>query len=373
MNAASFLRYRLHIEPLTPFHVGAGTAIEPYDYDTVQDTAGCWLMVIDLAMVVADALPARRTEFEQFSRRADFRSLRRWLRENAVPARHCRWRVRVAPAAFAEIRGHLDDPARLGEIHLFLRDAATGVPYLPGSSIKGAIRTAIVDAAARENKARMPRLEAVARDADRDRWVGPRFEAAAMGNTRPDGGADLYRDPLRQIAIADVPLPADACCIDRIHILRQHEETIGDPGGIVIYRDLAGAGLGQGSFEFAGELRVHRLLADRQRMGDAVLPRKLEAAAICRACNDFYRPRLEEELHRFVRDATLKARLRTAAEAVAANQCLLRLGRHSHFECVTVGEPFRRSPRRGYGKTRSYIGGQVPLGWLLVTMEADMQ
>jgi CRISPR-associated protein Csm5 len=368
MSNAPFLRYRLRIELLTPFHVGCGRTIEPYEYDLRKEGGDCWLVALDIAAVFADAAPAQRSRFEQFSERGDFAELRRWFQMNADPARHCHFRVRVAPSAFQEMLKYRYDPARLGEIHLFTRDTASGNPYLPGSSIKGAFRTAIVDAVARE-PGKLDRLKVVARDCARDRRGGARFEAAVLGNER-DGRPDLYHDPLRQVALSDAAVPAEACFIDRIRIVRAHGQDSGDPGGIVIYRDLAGPGLGGEPPAIVAELRIHRLLADRGRMGPDALPVPLDAETLCRSCNAFYRPRLEDELRRFGRDARLTERLRATAGELNDHDCLLRLGRHSHFECVTVGEPFHSGPGRGFGATRSYVAGQAQLGWLRVRFDA---
>jgi CRISPR-associated protein Csm5 len=374
MNTAPFRRYRLRIEPLTPIHVGSGQTVEPYEYDLLQEKSGeCWLVVLDIGAVLTGLPPAQRLQFEQFADQGNYPGLRRWLRQHADPARHGQWRVRVHPAAYREIAANLNNPARLGEIHLFARDAATGRPYLPGSSIKGAIRTAVVDALARESPARQSDFEAIARQGDRDRRAGVQFEAAVLGNAKPGGNPDLYRDPLRQVAVSDAEIDTEACWIHRIQIVRPQGRAGSDPRDIVIYRDLVGPGLVERPFGMTAELRLHQPLTDRGRMGGNTLPQRIDVAAICRWCNAFYQPRLEQELNRFVQDGTLASHLLLAARGVKPNECLVRLGRHSHFECMTVGEPFHRSPRRGFGASRSYAGGQIPLGWLLVTIEASTQ
>lgn len=368
MNTASFLRYGLQVEPLTPIHVGCDQTLEPYEYDLVQDGKTGYLVVFDLTAVLASLTAPQRLEFGRISQQSDFVALRRWLRKHADPSRQVRFRIRVPPMPYQEILRNIDNPARLGEIHLFTRDAATGKPYLPGSSIKGAIRTAIVDALAREPPHRMQSLEAIAHQAHRDRRAGVPFEAAALGHAKHNGKPDLYRDPLRQIAISDVPLPESESWIDRIQIIRQHSQSTRDPRGIVIYRDLIGPDSGKPSFAVRAELRWHHRLGDRQQMANSALPHRLDAKAICRWCNAFYRPRLEEEVRKFVRDAELANCLRSVAEAMGEDECLIRLGRHSHFECVTVGAPFHQAPKRGFGKSRSYAGGRLPLGWMLIRL-----
>ncbi|HIQ22104.1 MAG TPA: type III-A CRISPR-associated RAMP protein Csm5 [Planctomycetes bacterium] len=358
MNTAPFVPYRVELEPLTPVHIGSGQTIEPYEYDLAEDPEQCWLVVLDPGAVVAEASPAQRAVFERLCEGNDFPALRRWLRQNADRQRHMRFRILVHENAFGQIRKNLDAPARLGEIHLFTRDPATGRPWLPGSSIKGAIRTALVDAAARQDRRRAEELEQVARTEGNRRQGAVRFEARALGYAKGDGWPDLRRDPFRQLAIADALLPEDACWIDRVQIVGPRGRPPSAAGDIPIYRDLLVPPFDEGTPLAAAEVRWHWAVARRG------LPREIEPKVICEACNNFYVPRLEKELKRFVADRDLSRRLLDRAGKMADNECLIRLGRHSHFECVTVGKPFHQPPRRGFGRSRSYAGGQLPLGWM---------
>ena len=146
MTGLPFDRYRLHCEPLCPVHVGSGDTIEPFEYVLTDDE---WLVAIRMDEFIENLTEAQRREFLSLCDRAQFPFLRKWLREHAGRKRYERFALQVTPEAFRELREHQDDPNRLGEIHLFARHPGTGRPYLPGSSLKGAIRTALVDAGAK--------------------------------------------------------------------------------------------------------------------------------------------------------------------------------------------------------------------------------
>jgi len=362
MNVTPFVLYQIEIEPLTPVHVGSGLTIEPYEYDLVEDAEFCWLVVLDVDTIIAEASDQRRAQFDQLCDRADYLALRRWLRQNAVAERHTRWRVRVDEDAFHEIRRNINNPNRLGQIHLFTRDPATGQPYLPGSSIKGAIRTALVDHIARQSPSRLPALASEAQKLSKATAGGARFEAKVLGNLK-QGRPDLYADPFRQLAFADAHLPQDACWIDRIQIIGPRGRPASGAEKIPIYRDLLVPPYEENQSLPRMQLRLYCAVVQR------TLPQQFDVEAICNACNSFYRPRLERELERFVHDAECRKELLDCAGNVSENQCLLRVGRHSHFECVTLGEPFHRPPRRGVGRSRSYVGGTLPLGWLRLSFQ----
>ncbi len=369
MNTVPFQRFQLALQPLSPIHIGSGETIEPYEYDLEDRNGTGVLQAFDLDRVLAELSPRQRSEFDRVVARNDFPALRSWLRRAAHPQRHLRFQLVVNSGAFGEIRAHLDDPARLGEIHLFTRDPAAASPYLPGSSIKGAIRTAVVDALARENPQRQRELLHIASEAERPRRAGPKFEAAVLGNRKPKGSPDLFRDPFRQLAVSDIPMPQQATYIDRIEIVRpagspSAKNASSDPSGIRIYRELTRSAVLGEERDYTGEVRLYEQLTDRRRMqNENVLPRAFDIPSLCAMCNRFYLPRLREELARFGVHGTVQQRLLEPAEAMGENECLIRLGRHSHFECVTVGPPFCRPPRRGFGGSRSYADGLLPLGW----------
>jgi len=376
MKPTHLHRYRLRLRPLSPIHIGSGQTIDPCEFVLRQQNDGCFLIVVDLPRLLADLSPARRSEFDRLVTRGDFPQLRSWLGQAAASSRHHRFVVQVQEPAFKEIEGNLDNPQRLGEIHLFTRDPASGRPYLPGSSIKGAIRTAIIDHLAQHDTQRRAKLQHIATEIGRQ-WkqasLGARFEAAVMGNLKDGDRPDLYHDPLRQLSISDLCMPPDACYIDRIRIVRPKDEPRraggSDPSGIVIYRELTWSSLDDQKIEFSGEVRLAPLLSDRATMGTHVLPQSLDVGHICQWCNGFYVPRLTQELDRFVADEETADALRSAAK-LPDGECLIRLGHHSHFECVTVGEPFRQPPR-GFGKTRSYAGADpaLPLGWAVLRFD----
>jgi CRISPR-associated protein Csm5 len=353
-----FVTYRVTIQFLSPVHVGSGHILDPYEYVTRRDDSGQWLVIFDQAAMLADLPENKRQQFLQLCDRADHVQLRRFF-QIEVKSQHERWRIALDQGTFDEIQRNVNNPNRMGNIHLFTRDWQTGSPYLPGSSIKGAIRTAIVDHLLQqlpdETKEQL-RQKYKARPDYTPR--GPQFEAEVLGHFR-DGTPDLYSDPFKQLAVADAPLPPEAMRIHRVQLVGSQGRGQGAEG-ILMYRDVVMPWLGTKPVVVQTEVRWHKRFLS-EVMGHKRLPREITPADICRACNDFYRPRYDKEREKFPvpSGGTL-----SGLPDETGTGCLLRLGGHSHFECMTVSPPFSQPPRRGVGRSRTRIDGKTPLGWV---------
>ncbi len=373
MRRTHFERHAFTLTPLTPIHVGTGETIEPYEYD-LDGQQVRHLVAFDLDTMLSQLTDAQRREFLKLSESATVVTLRAWFRKLPHRDQCRRFRVALGNTAGTDIAQNLDNPNRLGEIHLLPRHLGTGLCYLPGSSVKGAIRTALIDRLARQPGWDIEPLLRIRAEAERSKGAGTKFEAAVLGNQRSDGRADLYRDPFRQIAVTDLSVPKDGTFIERIRIRKLRQtETEADPGGIVMYREMTRAAVYGEPQQLSAELRLHPELCDEQTMGhDRVgqpnwLPQRFPLGGLIEMCNAFYVPRLQDELQRWVTTPTVRDRLQAAVDGLAGSECIIRFGRHSHFECMTLGEPYHVAPRRGFGATRSLVDSNgkavVPLGW----------
>ncbi|MGQ9770331.1 MAG: type III-A CRISPR-associated RAMP protein Csm5 [Thermogutta sp.] len=365
-STCPFVTYRARIEFLTPVHVGSGRILDPFEYVTRREDSGTWLVIFDQAAVLADLPPNRRQEFLNLCNRDDFVGLRRLFQQEVKPEKHELWRIALDSRTFDEIQRNINNPNRMGEIHLFTRDPRTGRPYLPGSSIKGAIRTAIVDSYAqrlpdqrkKELCGLIRRPQTGSDRGEKSAWDAQRLEAELLGYAE-DERTNRYRDPFRQLAITDASLPPEAMTIRRVQIVTRQNRS---PGAekILMYRDIVQPWLGKKPLTVEVEVRWHReFLTDV--MGENRLPQKIGPLEICAACDAFYRPRWDEEVKKF---PTGSAGVISDLPQQSETGCLLRLGRHSHFECMTLGPPFSQPPRRGAGKSRTRIDGTIPLGWI---------
>ncbi len=367
MSAIPFQTYRLEFTPLSPVHIGSGLTVEPYEYLIEKQEGNWFLFVLDLPRLIQDLDRVQRQELDKALHRADFPMLRSWLRNNACVNHHARYHIQIQDGAVKDLNQIVEDPNSKGQIDLFCRRASDGVPYIPGSSIKGAIRTAVIDYLLKSKK------DIQAEQYVENKGGNIQLEALALGNIDRSHGqrGNLYRDPFRQLAISDIHLQSDSCYIDRIKIVRPPTQG-GTPRPseekIKIYRDMTWSYLDGETVSYTGQARLFSKLAHSRSNGDAALSRSLSTSEIVEACNAYYMPEVEQQLDRFTprtegNDRDIREPLLQAVEDLRENECVIRLGRHTHFECMTFSDPFNKPPEKGKGKTRSYVDGSLPLGW----------
>jgi hypothetical protein len=368
---ASFKRYRVVLEAISPIHIGSGEGVEPWQYVLEPYEKSKYLWLLDVAALL-DSLPeADRREFVRRCDSGNPLTARDWLAERFAKLRaggdsFVLAVVQVSPGAYKELTERRADGNRTNEVQLFIRDDARAEPYLPGSSLKGVIRTALVAAAAAAADA------GALQGATRAGRSSAAFEALALGHSDlgRDGKprADLYRDPLRQLAFSDLTLPENSTIIERMKVLTATGPAGQGTGtdGIQMYREVTWSMLDKERIEAVGELRVHDRLTDSARAGSKKLPRTWDIAGLCRASNDFYKPVLTEEIGKFLASSAYRPILEQARDSLSETQCLVRMGRHSHFEAMTI-PGFQQPPPKGFGKTRTYANGTQPLGWARLT------
>ena len=159
-----FKRYRVVLEAVSPLHIGSGEAVEPWQYVLEPYGKSKYLWLLDVPALL-DALeePDRRECLRRCDRSNPLTAreglAERFRKLRATGNHFTRAVVQVAPDAFKELTSHQQDGNRTNEVQLFVRDEGSGGAYVPGSSLKGVVRTALVAAAAAKvNDAALPSL-----------------------------------------------------------------------------------------------------------------------------------------------------------------------------------------------------------------------
>ena len=128
---------------LTPVHVGDGSEWTPESF-MIRDGE---VQRFDPGAVVSSLDAAGRKAFIGATQgnSLDVRAVQRIL-HGAVRERHVLDRIALSTASKREISEAIENSARAGRVHPFVRSGQK--PVVPGSAIKGAIRTAILSAGA---------------------------------------------------------------------------------------------------------------------------------------------------------------------------------------------------------------------------------
>lgn len=394
--------YDMTITMISPVHVGSGQEITPLEYVITSKTSASrdfrWLCAINTSHLLARLTDEQRAEFIKAAEAGGVRLLRDFIRKTAdlsPRSPDVLWRAVVsedlADAYDQALQpGAADAPAELAVV-VMTRHPADGTPYLPGSSIKGALRTAWIahqypqyngplDPESVDHRKTSAAFEALilghARDA---RAAAHRARSQGRRGNAPRIQPELRADPFRALRVGDAVLRGQHTNrIDRavIRNLRRRPGTP-DPAGIHMFYDR--------TFSLIEDpdnpvIATGRLTID-QRLAETPGPRHehfrwewphcvaspIDADALLAAARDFYRRRLEDELQRFApffRDDDTGA-LRHEADNLDDSEALLRLGRFSHCECMTV--PYRDGTPRKTGNTRT-LTSDLPMGWVKIRL-----
>jgi CRISPR-associated protein Csm5 len=385
--------YRFRATPLTPIHVGDGKSLAPEDYLIEGD----YLIQFNRAATLHDMKPETRRQLEERLDRNDFQAAQEILRKSVQP-RHHRCRIQIGAESKVDLLkavGNLLDPVvRQRAVQGFVRNPLTGRLYLPGSALKGAIRTAVVNAFTQKHLASIKQAVSPLLENPRDRrnaWKALETEALNFEFRQ------LQEDPFRLLKVADAELPANRTRVDKVWPVKRDGKE--DTKGIQMHFErLLSRGDGIEDGEFTVELELDELAAGDARVK---VGRRLDFETIRLACISFYAGRILAERRRFFAEAQPPERIFGAQGLIKINPdkvlvtkriqergLLLRVGRFSHFESLSVDhlrqgwnaqkkqlfKPGEEGSSRTLCRCRSNAEGAslaLPFGWLLLELEGQ--
>lgn len=363
--------YPLKISTLSPVHIGCDEVFEPTNFVINEGL----LHVLDPADIAAELDEKEKQQLIQLAdSRQPIGSIQHFFKERRARLAQIasQW-VDVAPHIAHEYEEKSGKPQQRSNdgraVYNLFPMARTAYnlldssPYLPGSSLKGAIRTAWLNY---QNKGK-PLAEKRESSAQlQQRLLG--YQAGRFEN-----------DPFRSVALADA------------HV---SDDRMAPPTRIIYAVSKKKKPSERGS---SPELKVF-LETVRETMTDAFsgelrLTGKIDWQSLCDACNAFYRPQLENELdHELFRtlfDPQWRTLIRQLLddeldELMAAQQgFLLRIGKHSGAESLTLdgvrsikilgaqGQPPSYRPttteKRFASATHAAASNLLPFGWIWVS------
>lgn len=127
---------KLILETLTPIHIGSGETIEPYEY-IITDK----LYRINLGKFISSLDIKDRDIFLRLSS-SDMVQTRKFIKEKANLSNIIEYSMDIDPEVNNIYRDKINDQNNQLSIQTFIKTLDR--PFVPGSSVKGAIRTAIL-------------------------------------------------------------------------------------------------------------------------------------------------------------------------------------------------------------------------------------
>lgn len=357
---------------LTPVHIGSGERLAPEDY--LLDEKANRLVRLRTGALLADLSEAERRQLEQMLLGNRFREARGLLRRRGTDPKYRAWEVAIGRESMEELKAAVESPElRRGEVLALPRNPYTGAVVIPGSAVKGAIRTALLNACVNNPPARLKqevkrRIEEAKRERLQKAWQ--ELESAGFQYDR----ARTESDPMRLVHVADADVGPEAVRVDRAVIVNRAGEEAPAEGIQLHVERLASRADGGGAAEFRVRIGLEEERARNPRV------KKLFALPLTwdfleAACNSFFDGRWREEAGPF---AAVRRAVGVAPQ-LRKGEILLRVGRFCHFESLSV-DGYRqgwnaqgRRPILGMGSSRTMChtaaGGLAPFGWVLLRPE----
>ncbi len=332
---------KLHI--LSPLHVGAGLELDPLSYVLKDDE----LYLIDLYQWIEQHPDAE--ELSATIETNDLPAIRKYIAESFTPCHQEIILDRIPIISDVVKKQYRDAVYKKGSlqqalINFMTRNEITKTAYIPGSSIKGAIRTAIGNSFVKPAKV-----------TTKDGYKKS-YDKKIYGNPK--------EDPMKYLKISDVPLNRKNTGIYEAqeHSLAKKQLTP------------------KGAYEATDSLCMNRepvVYPLRLMLSDKLIVqnKKIDPATLIQMLHNFYTPKFKEEYEKFYSstDKTTKEEmdlLNLAAATMKTNETLIRIGHFSHVECVSFDEVRQPKTRKGkdekflpWGTTRTLADGKYPFGW----------
>lgn len=357
----------LKVEILTPVHIGTGDEVDPMGYLMRREEGEIACYFVDTTTWAAEHPdPANLSvQFES----DNIPRIRAYIAENLDPLCYGRRRATVSNSGiFEEHTEKLRDQTTTNQLLISPQlTTALGRPLLPGSSVKGAIRTAIID---HLDRSRNLNLRAAAADRDRreyDRKLEQIFGKITDSAFKQFKISDFegWSDSTVLVTATEVRRNPEKIVTPKCHAETLPSTMLGNPDHAVLYGKLV---MGYGQAKDPENCRL--TLSGGESWDWNGLAEQVNAyqkKRFVKELRDFY------SLPHFGGTSHGVVTVKQALEKVLPGQMILRLGHYSQVEYVTVenNAPMTRKGKDGqylpWGTTRTLANGQLPFGWVRLT------
>lgn len=186
--------YKIQIKPITPFHIGSGELHDPLNL-VIKNGSAYYLNQLEYVRFL---IRRNKAELEEKMALSDIKQLHKYFADCFDPQEKKCWifSYSVRKDICTNYQKKMENMQAEGYVRAFIRAGLSMQPIIPGSSIKGAIRTAILS----HWQQRVPSYNLRYADkADRE------LQASILGYMGDRGFPDIPSDPFKAIKIADAP------------------------------------------------------------------------------------------------------------------------------------------------------------------------
>ena len=391
------------LTPLTGVHIGTGEELTPLDYKIASKVGNLdlkkptyWKFSNDriLQRLLGDKNEQAVSAFERASVDGNMKELQKFFQENCTNTKDTDYPCEVTHGFLKTYKANLgkDPHQNAAKVLQMYRTEGTPRPVIPGSSLKGSIRTALLNrylADLSDND-----YDFMQKDFDQEQKKSPRERNFNRYEERIQQKlfdySDAKNDPLRAVSFSDCGFKATGTqLVGGLNLVsyNKHTENLEPVGAQIQAEVLRGELLG-------GKAISELCISINEKLQKAPFPLKKDGQPKCiktitfediqKSCNYFFLNEFHGEYEKFykqVNDGTeeLILRLKNMLEKAVNTRgnFIIRVGRWSQVEFVTLEESFRKPETRivkgkplGYGGTRTlfdYDGKYVPMGWCILS------
>lgn len=355
-------RYKLMIEPITPVHIGTGKKITPLDYKLVQTKNGSRYARFSsdsiLHRIAQNSEKSR--EFEYVTNLADMKLIQNFFHKN-FSADDITYLCKMTENFEEKYKknSHLDPLQNACEVEELYRPIGSRYAVIPGSSIKGAIRTALLDMC-RDNNFDFQK-------AKKNKF----FENELFDKS------DAKDDPLRCISVSDCMFDNNKIqTVGSLQIVDCKDGYFLEKNNSQIFAEVISGKLMSETFSEELVISIDTGLQNSRNPKDnrKLINKSFSMQDIQTECNYFYGEGFNVEFnHFYIKAHSEKYKLIHALKhqidgiVKEDNSFVIRLGRWSQFEFVTLYNEHKQM-----GGTRTlfdYNGQYLPMGWCKCTVE----
>ncbi len=348
----------VRLEFLSPVHIGSGEMLSPLEYQIFEEQSGQYIVyTIDfdgwINSLTPDEAKAVASKFSLSNQTQIWEYLRNTIDRNVFIKTKSKTNEEIHQKYKVRLKGTNKSENELAPA---LRNAYTSAIVIPGSSIKGAIRTAIIDYRYKEELKQVYRMGTTY---GKESW---NYEAELEHLF-----GDIKENAFKQLKVSDFELlPDESEFVQAVQYAKNNpEERLMNP---VCEVAPIWAKPKYGKI-YLGSFTAHEYA--KKPLKDWTFEN------LCKVCNQFYLKRFNAEYEKFYKlPHFVQARnfidgIRNKVQT--ENALLLRIGHYSHVECVTVenaAPKTRPNPKTKkpmpFGTTRTLADGKYPFGWVLL-------
>jgi CRISPR-associated protein Csm5 len=351
---------KFKIDFLSPVHIGSGNELEPFNYILYDK----YIYRINLEKFIINLESDKKYMFLSLIEEKEYIKLRKFINENCDPLEYGLYRSRTSRSFRERFKENLENPKNALIINSFIRINDID-PYIPGSSIKGSIRTALLNYYLKNDyldKGLLPEIK-------RNRF-GKIKGIDVENNLLKIKNNNAKFDPFRSLSITDIKLNGNCPILVGMVINKRLENNrLSDSSkSWQMFYEVTNSLLSSFDYEDnmisdIGEIRINDIINEKLNFY-----KKITLDDIKEACNSFYIEKAKNEFDKFFKnDGSYFSILLSNIQEIYKNQFILRLGKFSQFEFITL-DNFNEIKPKVRERSRNILEDKFPLGWIKISI-----